>query len=240
MTGSSAADHGQEVSMRLVAGFALSSVTLLAAPAAHADPVIGTEMNRPDPYSYAWVEPRLITGIGVDVTLGGGVMGFTDSLMRDALSSSVGGLWAVRATIGSHVPIALDLSYLGEAANVQSLASGASNGTLIGSTVEGALRWNILPHAPWNPYVFAGVGWQSFQVSGASFAAADSGMKTSDNNIEFPVGVGLSLRDYSGWMVDVRGTFRDVVNSTLVFDPRTGGAANGHWWEASAAIGYEF
>lgn len=215
--------------MLVVAGGAL---VLGAAATAYADPA-ESESNS------IWNEPRLSTGFGLGIAVGGGVTGFTDQTMRDSMSSQVGGLWDVRATIGSHVPIGIDVSYLGEASNVKTLA-GTPNGTLVGTTAEAALRYNILPHMAWNPYVFAGVGWQNFQITSMTQATADTGMRSSDNDIEFPMGAGISYRDDTGFLVDLRGTFRAAPNSTLVQDQRTGDFASAHSWEASAAIGYEF
>src|SRR5579862_1647750 len=93
--------------------------------------------EEPGMYSYAWNEPRLQTGIGVGVAVGGGIGGFTSSAMR-SVATDVGGLWNARVTIGTHIPLALDISYIGTAANVNTL-SGQPNGTLIGSDVEGAV-----------------------------------------------------------------------------------------------------
>jgi hypothetical protein len=193
----------------------------------------------PGPYSYAWREPGLKSNIGVGVTIGGGLTGFTDRTMRDTVSSNVGGLWDVRASIGTHIPIGLDLTYLGTAANVNTI-NGQANGTLIGTTTEAALRWNILPHNDLTPYIFGGVGWQHYDVRDMKFAQSDTGMKSSDNVAEFPMGAGLSLRDVSGFTADLRGTFRATTDSTLVLDGATNTYASLFSWEASAAVGYEF
>jgi len=189
--------------------------------------------------AYAWDEPYLASGIGVGLVVGGGVMGFTDRTMRDTMSESLGGLWDARMSLGTHVPIGLDVSYVGTAASAQSF-QGVPNGTLIGTTVEGALRFNLLPHMAWNPYFFAGAGWTRYDVSDMRLAQADSGMRNSDDVAEFPLGGGLSFRDISGMTAELRGTFRPTTKSTLVVDPRTGNAADLHTWEASASIGYEF
>lgn len=215
-----------------------------AQPQAQAQPVAPTYYSEeaeeePGMYSYAWSEPRLGTGIGVGISIGGGVAGFTDSVMRDTMSSSVSGLWNFRATIGTHIPIGLDLSYVGTAQDVNTF-SGANNGTLIGSAAEGMLRWNILPHYVVNPYLFGGVGWQHYDVTNVKFATADTGMKTSDNVFEVPMGAGLALRDMSGFTFDLRGAFRWVDSTDLLIDPRTGDRANLDSWEASANLGYEF
>jgi hypothetical protein len=223
----------------LVAGGAARAQTY--APTAPANPneqPVTTEDN-PDPYSYGWYEPYLASGIGVGITIGGGITGFTDRAMRDAVTSDVGGLWDARLSLGTHTPVGLDVSYLGTAANARTL-TGVSNGTLIGTTVEAALRFNLLPHYSFDPYLFAGVGWQRYDVTSMQFATADTGMKVSDNVAEFPLGAGLSFRDLSGFTFDLRGTFRPTTASTLLFDTRNGTYADLHTWEASAAIGYEF
>jgi hypothetical protein len=194
-----------------------------------------------DPYSYAWREEGLQSGIGVSATLGGGVVGFTEETMRDT-TSSVGGLWDLRVTIGSHIPLGLDISYLGSATNVDGLPTGES-GTLIGTTLEGALRFNMLPHYAWNPYIFAGVGWQRYDVTEANVSLSDAGMNDQDDLLEFPMGLGLAYR-MGGLVADLRGTFRATTDEDLVLEnptsPTSDDFARLHTWQASAAIGYEF
>jgi hypothetical protein len=217
---------------------------LVAARTARADDYVNTDYSyeetaRPTAYSYAWNEPYLSTGIGVDIALGGGVSGFTDRIMRDTLDQNVAGLWDGRLSIGTHVPIGLDVSYIGTAGSLNALG-GFSNGTLVGTTVEAALRWNILPHAMFNPYIFGGMGWTRYDVENMKFAEADTGMRAEDNVAEWPTGVGLSFRDPSGWNVDLRGTVRWTASSDLVSDPVSGKNAELTSWEASGGIGYEF
>jgi hypothetical protein len=196
-------------------------------------------VEEPGPYSYAWSEPELPSGIGIGLNVGGGISGFTDRSIRDAVQSDVGGLWDARLSLGTHMPLGLDVSYVGTAVDAQSL-NGTPNGTLIGTTVEGALRFNVLPHFDWDPYVFAGAGWQHYDVNNMRLAVSDSGMQQSDDFVEFPMGAGLSFRDPGGFTFDLRGTFRAATKSTLLFDPRTDSYANLHMWEASASLGYEF
>jgi hypothetical protein len=201
--------------------------------------------ERPDIYSYAWSDDRLRSGIGVSAILGGGVTGFTDKTMRDT-TSSLGGLWDLRVTIGSHIPLALDVSYLGSAMNINGLPSGR-NGTLVGTTVEGALRYNVLPHYAWNPYVFAGAGWQRYDVTQTNVTLSDSGMNDKDNLLEIPMGAGLAYRR-GGFVGDIRGTFRATSAPDLVLKapidptiaPTNSDFAAMHTWEASAAVGFEF
>lgn len=197
-------------------------------------------------YSYAWTDGRLRSGIGISAILGGGVTGFTDKTMRNT-TSTVGGLWDLRVTLGSHVPLAVDLGYVGSATNINGLFGGRS-GTLLGTTAEGALRFNMLPHFAFNPYVFGGVGWQHYNVTGTNVTLSDSGINENDNLLEFPVGLGMGYRA-NGFVVDVRGTYRIVRDQDLVLKdpafpatiaPTTSDFAPMNTWEASAAVGYEF
>lgn len=205
-------------------------------------PVVETDDSAP--YSYAWREPGLQSGIGVSTIIGGGVTGFTDKTMRNT-TSDVGGLWDFRLTIGSHVPLALDLSYVGSATNINGLPTGRK-GTLVGTTAEAALRYNMLPHLPWTPYIFAGVGWQRYDVTQTNVSLSDSGMNDHDNLLEFPLGGGLAYR-MAGFVFDLRGTFRATTDQDLVLtrpvlasSPTSDDFAAMHTWEASAALGYEF
>lgn len=200
----------------------------------------------PDMYSYAWADHRLPSGIGISTILGGGVTGFTDKTMRNT-TSSVGGLWDLRVTIGSHIPLAFDVSYVGTATNINGLFGGRS-GTLLGTTFEGAARFNILPHFAWNPYVFGGVGWQHYDVTQTNVTLSDSGMNDKDTLLEFPLGVGMAYRT-GGFVIDFRGTFRIATDQNLVLKnpafpstiaPTTTDFAPMDTWEASAAVGYEF
>jgi hypothetical protein len=208
-------------------------------------PVI-TETTSDDDYgdarfSYAWSDDLMRSRIGVSAIIGGGVAGFTDRTMRDT-TSSVGGLWDFRLTLGTHVPLGLELGYTGTATNLKGLP--AQNGTLIGTTAEAALRYNVLPHFMWTPYVFAGVGWQRYDVTNANVTLSDSGMNDHDNLLEFPMGAGLAYR-MSGFVLDLRGTFRAATDQNLVLktaatSPTSNDFAPMHTWQASAALGYEF
>lgn len=213
----------------------LTLVALIALPvAAQADNAIGLERDD------TWHDSRLSSGYGISTILGGGLTGFTDKTMRNTMSSDVGGLWDLRVTLGSHTPLAIDVGYIGTAASIDAL-SRTQSGTLVGTTFEAAARWNIRPRAALNPYVFAGMGWQRYDISGGSFKQSDTGMNDSDNSIVFPMGAGVSYRDPTGLVADLKGTFRANTGAGLVLESlnSTNHAAM-HTWEASAAVGYEF
>jgi hypothetical protein len=125
---------------------------------------------------------------------------------------------------------------------------GGRSGTLLGTTFEGAARFNMLPHFAWNPYVFGGVGWQHYDVTRTNVTLSDSGMNDKDTLLEFPLGVGVAYRT-GGFVIDVRGTFRIATDQDLVLKnpafpstiaPTTTDFAAMDTWEASAAVGYEF
>ncbi len=200
--------------------------------------------NADDPTDYSWSDNSLQSKYGISTTLGGGITGFTNKTMRDAVSSDVGGLWDLRVAVGSHMPLAFEAGYIGTAANIDALI-GTQSGTLVGTTVEGAVRYNVLPHYAFTPFAFAGIGWQRYDITGANFTLSDSGVNESDNSVVFPMGAGVAYRT-EGLVVDLRGTFRPNTNQDLVLQNAGTGNANNdkfapmHAWEASAAIGYEF
>ncbi len=191
-------------------------------------------------YGYGWHEPELSSGVGVGVIAGVGVTGFSSSNVRNT-TSSLGGLWDLRVTLGSHIPLGLDVSYVGTSTSINAQI-GSNSGTLLGTAVEGALRWNILPHSPLNPYLFGGIGWQRYDITGATFSLSDSGIRDSDNLVDYPVGLGVSYRD-AGFVADIRGTYRFTSNNQLILAqplvPGTGYSKMDSW-EASAAAGFEF
>jgi hypothetical protein len=212
----------------------LLSVAAVAAPgSALADD------TSPSLFDYSWRETALTSDIGISALIGGGASGFTDQAMRDTVDSACG-LWNLRLTLGSHTPLGFEAGYVGTAASINALI-GTQNGTLVGTAVEGALRYNVMPHYMFNPYAFAGIGWQRYDVTGAAFTTADSGMADSDNSVVYPLGVGVAYRHRSGFVADLRGTFRVNTNAGLVpTSPSSTDFAPLHTWEASGGFGYEF
>ena len=224
----------QTISLLLVVGPAVAN----ADDNLDVDVDADVDVDVPDRYSYAWRDDRLYSKIGVGVSLGGGVSGFTDEGMRDALSSDAGGLWDLRVAFGTHIPLGLELGYIGTASDVASIRT-TDNATMVGTTIEGALRWNILPHNSVNPYVFGGIGWQRYDITGAELSRADAGIADSADLMVVPVGAGLGYRDMSGLVLDLRGTVRIAQDETFVTEA-SGASADLHTWEASGNIGYEF
>jgi hypothetical protein len=202
-----------------------------------ASPAAADEHSYSSTHSFAWSEPRMMSKIGVGMQIGGGLGGFTSGTLRNAVASDVSGLWTARATFGTHIPLGVDVTYNGTAVDVQPLGETAT-GTLLGTNIEAAIRWNLLPHYAWNPYIFAGAGWQRYDVTDANFSRASTGLADEDNLAVWPMGAGIAYRDPDGIVAELRATFRLAQESELL---RTGdGFADLHTWDASAQLGYEF
>jgi hypothetical protein len=200
-------------------------VVMLLCATAHADPPEAGALGTYRPTSY-----------GLAVGLGAGVTGYTDHALRSA-TNSVGGLWTLRATFGTHVPLAIEAAYVGSATGLESLV-GSAHTTLIGTTFETDVRLNLAPHLAWDPYVFAGVGYSRFTIDDRDLEFSDTGIRTGNDVMELPFGGGLAYRR-GGLIADVRGTVRATSGSDMVVD-RDGRVVPMHSWEASAALGYEF
>jgi hypothetical protein len=198
-----------------------------------------------DMFAFNMHNPRLRSGIGVSAMIGGGVVQFTNSTMRDT-TSNLGGLWNLHVTFGTHLPLALDLAYVGSATHISGLPNGDTR-TLLGSAAEGTVRWMVLPNYAWTPYVFGGVGYQRYDVKGGNVSLSDTGMNSSDNLLSVPAGLGFVWRGNNGLVADIHGTYRFTWFQDLVLKNGAPIGASGsnsfvslNNWEASAAIGYEF
>jgi hypothetical protein len=156
-----------------------------------------------------------------------------------------GGVWDVRGVLGTRTPIAVEAAYVGTAQGIDARFGEDTTATLVGTGLEGALRLNLLPFAAVTPYAFAGLGWKRYDVAGADFRTADTGIRDEDTLLEVPMGGGLSYR-YAGFLADGRFTYRAAVGEDLVLsddalpeeaEPDTLGLDN---WSVSARVGFEF
>ncbi|KAB2906908.1 MAG: outer membrane beta-barrel protein [Kofleriaceae bacterium] len=172
--------------------------------------------------------------IGISLTVGGGVIGFTDESMRD--TTSAGGMWDVRAAIGTRSPIAVEAAYIGSAQDINSVGLDDS-AVLLGTGVEAVARVNLLPKETVNPYFFGGAAWKRYDLTNTDTNTSD--VNDTDNLIEIPVGVGLSYR-VSGFLLDVRGSLRMATEEDLIRQDVDTEDVRLHAWTAGAKLGYEF
>lgn len=171
------------------------------------------------------------SGLGIGITAGAGVTGFSDSGSDDV--AGVGGLWEVRATFGVDSPVALEAAYVGTA---QSVDMPLVDSALLGNGLEAAVRVNL---GTFNvqPFVVGGMGWTRYSVD---VEGMDLDIRGDDDVLTVPAGAGISF--YAGpAMVDIRGTYRFAFDDELIreegdFDERE----SLDTWSATARVGFAF
>jgi hypothetical protein len=174
----------------------------------------------------------LYTPYGIGVTLGGGVENFTNTTANDA--TDLAGSWGVRLELGTHMPVAFEAGYVGTAQTIQGFL-GTQDTTLIGTTVEGALKFNVPTGTAFRPFGFVGAGWRRYDLSDSTFAVSNVGIADSDDLVVIPLGAGIRY-DYRGIDADVRFTFRPTIGEDLITEPGRDSAAL-HTWAVGASIG---
>ena len=177
--------------------------------------------------------PKIYSMYGASMSVGGGVVGFTDDAMRDF--ASVGGAWDARFVFGTRADIAVEAAYTGGAVSIDALGLD-DNAALISSGAEVLGRVNLLKEE-WQPYVVAGVGWRHYSIVNSDRNTSSVG--EGEDLGEIPMGAGLSYR-YQGLVVDGRALFRAAFNDDLIDESATDEKANLHSWQAQLTAGYEF
>ena len=145
-----------------------------------------------------------LTSFGVIGVVGGGVT---------AAGGDTGPMWDARAVVGSRLPLAFEVAFLGTGVPSH---GGSLDTRMLDATVRLALR----PRAAVTPYLFGGIGWAQRELVGAMTPA----MPIDTSAASYPLGVGVQVRGKSGVVVDVRGA-------------RHAGALE--TWEAGASVGIE-
>jgi hypothetical protein len=178
-------------------------------------------------------QPNLITSMGIEASIGGGVVGFTEQELTDV--TDPGGSWTARLTVGTRSYLAGELAYIGTAQNINSFGLD-SNTVLMSNGVEGALRLNLVDRGIWQPFAFVGIAWKRYGL--VNEGVNTSSVNDSDNVGEVPVGAGLAFR-YEGFVVDARFEFRPTFNNDLMA-PVGSDETPLHSWGANARVGWEF
>ena len=177
--------------------------------------------------------PNIFTVYGTSVSVGGGVVGFTDGDMRDF--ATVGGAWDARVVYGTRTLVAIEAAYTGGAVGVDALGLD-DNAALISTGAEVLARVNFL-QKEWQPYVVAGLGWRHYSIVNTDRNTSSVG---EDEDLgEIPMGAGVSYR-YQGLVVDGRALFRAAFNDDMIRSTESGSEANLHNWQAQVTAGYEF
>jgi hypothetical protein len=181
----------------------------------------------PEP-SGAGKETHLVTGFGMALSIGGGITDFTAENARGA--TDLGGTYGARLTIGTRLPFAVEVAYIGTAQGMDVLGLDSS-AVLLGNGGEATLRLNFA-RGPVAPYIFGGAGLTHYSIENSDFNT--SAVENSDDVYTLPMGAGAALQ-YRGLVVDGRGTFRYAFEDDLL-----GEDSELHNWGAQVNVGFEF
>lgn len=184
-------------------------------------------------------------GRGFAVMGGFGAETFVSQAADDV--SGAGGLWDLRAVMGLRSRIAIELGYIGSAADIDSRLDDQS-GTLIGTTIEAGARVHIVQDPALRPYAFAAIGWRRYDVSGADFETSSTGLNDADTLFTMPIGIGLTYRfeelGVPGLIADARANLRLNLGGDLILNdplqPQERDFADMHTWGLTLRAGYEF
>jgi hypothetical protein len=178
-------------------------------------------------------KPTIYTGYGTSLTVGGGVVGFTDGDMRDF--ATVGGAWDARVVYGTRQYIAAEAAYTGGAVPVDALGLD-DNASLVSTGLEVLGRVNLMK-SDWQPYLMAGIGWRHYSVVNTDQNTSSVG--DSEDVGEIPMGAGVAYR-YRGLVLDARGLFRAAFADEMIASNAGGGDAKLHNWQGQMTVGLEF
>lgn len=196
-------------------------------------PVGPTPLNPPMPKQAYPAEHTWVGRIGAGILVGGGFEDFTNNTMRNMTGTA--GMWTARVLAGTRRYFGAEAAYVGNARSIDALGL-QSSATLVANGVEGDARVNVpvvMGHAQLlEPFAFAGVGWQNYQVTNTNTFTADLGR--TDNVLAVPVGGGLEYA-VGRFMADARFTYRATYYNDLLV---TGGNLN--TWGVATQIGFSF
>jgi hypothetical protein len=177
--------------------------------------------------------PVFLSKMGSAIMLGGGFEDFTQSVPKS--TSTGGGSWNLRLAAGTRKFVGLEAAYVGSARNVQVLG-GPTNTTLVSNGAEGALRINVPIVAGLTllePFGFAGIGWQHYNMSRAAVGTAD--IATTDDVMTVPYGAGFMV-SRGLLMLDARATWHETYYNDIY---RASGSKL-NTWGVGGNIGVEF
>lgn len=185
--------------------------------------------------------PHLQSPDGVSISIGGGVMDFTDERAREI--SGGAGTWEVRVASGTRKPIAVEVAYVGSARSLDAVGLD-DDAIFVGFSFEGATRLNVIPSGGVQPYLLAGLGVTRWSVSSEGDNMSD--IQDRDISAHIPLGGGLGFRQ-GGFVLDLRGTLRATLGDALTSsarsertsDPFDDEQVRAHTWQASINIGWE-
>lgn len=171
--------------------------------------------------------PSLMSGLGMDAEIGGGVQRFIDSGLTNV--ANTGGNWTARIIVGTRTHFAGEAAYVGTAQGMKALGL-SDNAVLLSNGVEAAVRWNVLT-GNWQPYALAGYTFRRYTIENS--AVNTSSVADTANVSELPVAMGVAYR-FQGLVADLRFALHNAFGSTLIPD------TNLSSYSVNAKVGFEF
>jgi len=159
------------------------------------------------------------------------VGGFFTGGARDAASD--GFTWDVRLTLGTRIPVGLDVAYVGSVQEMK-LAGLDTDALLVGNGAEAAVRLQY-PRGMVRPFISGGLGWTHYSVDRTDLVAGLSG---GDSIGTVPLAVGIAVGHVNGLTFDLRATSRIAFDDDLL-DQVSGGSSLSSW-AFTARLGAEF
>jgi hypothetical protein len=188
----------------------------------------------PQPQPQYDTEVSWVDTIGLGFSVGGGVDDFASDTMRS--TTSMGGGWNARLTIGTKQYVAFEGSYIGSAQGLDALGVD-SDAILLGNGAQAALRVNVLRNYYVQPFLYGGVAWRRYDVSNTDINTSD--VADQDDVLEIPAGVGLSGY-VGGFMADIRGEYRFSQYEDLAPSRNNAGEANLDRWGVTGNLGFAY
>jgi hypothetical protein len=172
----------------------------------------------------------------VSIATGAGPANYFGSALT--ASTDVGAAWDARATFGTHSILALEAGYVGSLNNID-VPSGTNVGRISSNGLDGTLRVQ-LPYR-FQPYIFAGVGWNFMHVDNGNANPNVTSQFNSESNNQVTIPAGGGFAGYIGHVtLDLRGTYRLIPDNDITITAVNDNHVALHQWYAQARVGYAF
>jgi hypothetical protein len=174
-----------------------------------------------------WMSPKLYSGIGLGVLVGGAVSSFFGTAATQR--SEVGAGWDARLEVGTRSHLAGEFAYEGSTNQITALGVD-TNGQLLSNGAQGLLRLNVLTGAI-QPYAGVGIGYKRYQVVNTSVNTSD--ITNREDLATVPAAFGVAFRGM-GLIIDTRFAVNAPISATMI----PGSAMTS--WNVGGSIGAEF
>lgn len=220
---------GDQIDVRYTEGIAIS-----VEPTTPAQPMQPTQPTGPPQGSN--IPP-------IEIEAGGGISDFTGAAASNL--TKMGATWQVHSGVRLLRPLRIQAGYIGSTHPINNVlapfAPGGSN--ILSNGLEALVDYTFPVHFIVKPFVFAGVGWDHWSLSGG--AQNDPlAIKGSDDSLAIPGGAGVRTSVTRNWELDGRFTYRGELLDDMLLTNSAGqpnsGSKSMTTWNATARLGYMF